>query len=83
MPGFLKVRKVMLQWNDCGCVCHIIQATVEWFRIYKMPTGKPPNKFAFQGQAKGKDFANGVVTEMHAQWQSLVDKKCSPGEISW
>jgi len=31
-----------------------MQATKEWFRVYKMPTGKPPNKFAFDGAAKDK-----------------------------
>lgn len=30
------------------------QATNEWFRIYKIPTGKPPNQFAFDGEAKDK-----------------------------
>ena len=30
------------------------QATVNWFRIYKMPTGKPPNQFAFNGEAKDR-----------------------------
>lgn len=31
-----------------------IQATVNWFRIYKMPTGKPPNVFPFEGQPKDR-----------------------------
>ena len=31
-----------------------MQATKEWFRVYKMPTGKPPNNFAFDGAAKDK-----------------------------
>jgi hypothetical protein len=25
---------------------------VEWFKIYKMPDGKPPNEFAFDGKPK-------------------------------
>ena len=33
---------------------HSPQATVNWFRIYKIPTGKPPNQFAFNGEAKDK-----------------------------
>jgi hypothetical protein len=28
------------------------KATVEWFKIYKMPDGKPPNEFAFDGKPK-------------------------------
>jgi len=31
-----------------------LQATNEWFRIYKIPTGKPENQFAFNGEAKNK-----------------------------
>ena len=30
------------------------QATIEWFTIYKVPTGKPPNEFAFDGEARDK-----------------------------
>ena len=38
-----------------GCDCYTtFQATVNWFRIYKMPTGKPPNQFAFNAEAKDK-----------------------------
>lgn len=59
------------------------QATVEWFRVYKMPTGKPPNKFAFEGEAKNRAFAMNIVQETHAQWQNLVHKKCDPGGMSW
>ena len=36
------------------------QATVEWFKIYKMPDGKPENKFAFDGEFKDADFAHKV-----------------------
>ena len=59
------------------------QATVEWFRVYKIPAGKPPNKFAFDGEAKNRTFAMNVVHETHAQWQSLVQKKCDPGGMNW
>jgi len=31
-----------------------VQATNEWFRIYKIPAGKPENQFAFNGEAKDK-----------------------------
>jgi hypothetical protein len=32
----------------------LIRATNEWFRIYKIPDGKPENQFAFSGEAKNK-----------------------------
>ena len=47
------------------------QATVEWFRIYKIPAGKPENRFAFNGEAKDKSFAMSVIREARAQWQKL------------
>ena len=31
-----------------------VKATEEWFRIYKIPDGKEPNKFAFNGEARNK-----------------------------
>ena len=64
------------------CVC-LYQATVEWFRVYKIPAGKPANKFAFQGQAKDRQFAHRVVSETHMQWKKLVAKECDPGTIAW
>jgi inorganic pyrophosphatase len=30
----------------------LLRATNEWFRIYKIPDGKPENVFAFSGEAK-------------------------------
>ena len=32
----------------------LIRATNEWFRIYKIPDGKPENQFAFTGECKNK-----------------------------
>ncbi|WAQ96316.1 IPYR-like protein [Mya arenaria] len=49
-----------------------IKATREWFTIYKIPDGKPSNKFAFNGEAKNRDFALRVLDETHGQWQKLV-----------
>jgi len=38
-----------------------LAATVEWFKIYKVPDGKPLNEFAFDGQAKDAAFAINVI----------------------
>ena len=38
-----------------------LDATRNWFKIYKMPTGKPPNSFAFNG-----DFKDKVHTHIHS-----------------
>ncbi|XP_064637864.1 uncharacterized protein LOC135494040 [Lineus longissimus] len=52
-----------------------IKATHEWFKIYKMPTGKPPNEFAFNGEAKNRAFAERVITETHEYWQKLMSNQ--------
>mgnify|MGYP001861058682 CR=1 FL=1 len=31
-----------------------LEATVDWFRRYKVPDGKPENQFAFNGEFKDK-----------------------------
>jgi inorganic pyrophosphatase len=31
-----------------------LEATVDWFKKYKVPDGKPENQFAFNGQFKDK-----------------------------
>jgi inorganic pyrophosphatase len=49
--------------------------TRDWFRIYKMPTGKPANQFAFDGKPKDKKFALDIVRQTHEQWRQLVMKK--------
>ena len=35
----------------------LLRATNEWFRIYKIPDGKPENQFAFSGECKNKKSA--------------------------
>jgi inorganic pyrophosphatase len=35
----------------------LLRATNEWFRIYKIPDGKPENQFAFTGECKNKKYA--------------------------
>ncbi|KAF9408149.1 hypothetical protein HW555_012069 [Spodoptera exigua] len=42
----------------------LLRATVEWFRLYKVPDGKPVNVFAFDGEAKNADFAYKVIDEV-------------------
>lgn len=42
----------------------LLKATVEWFRLYKVPDGKPQNQFAFGGEAKDAEFAHKVIDEV-------------------
>ncbi|KAL7059363.1 hypothetical protein AAHC03_013107 [Spirometra sp. Aus1] len=52
-----------------------LQATREWFRNYKVPTGKPKNEFAFDGSYKNREFALKIVNQTHEQWKKLVTEK--------
>ena len=36
----------------------LLRATNEWFRIYKIPDGKPENQFAFTGECKNKKWVS-------------------------
>lgn len=50
----------------------LIEATREWFRVYKRPDGKPENKFAFNGEAKNKAYALKIIDETNQAWKELV-----------
>lgn len=62
--------------NDIGDVevqlPGLLEITHDWFKNYKIPDGKPPNAFAFEGKAKGADFAKNIINETHEQWKTLM-----------
>lgn len=58
-----------------------LKATNEWFKIYKIPTGKPPNQFAFDGEAKDKAFALEIIKQANEQWKKLIQK--SQADAPW
>ncbi|KAL5968114.1 Inorganic pyrophosphatase [Taenia solium] len=62
--------------NDIKDVEHhmpgFLDATRNWFRNYKVPTGKPKNSFAFDEQYKDEEFARKIIAETHEQWKHLV-----------
>jgi inorganic pyrophosphatase len=41
----------------------LLSATVEWFRFYKVPDGKPVNEVAFGGQFKDRreDYVTSII----------------------
>jgi inorganic pyrophosphatase len=53
----------------------LLRATNEWFRIYKIPDGKPENVFAFSGEAKNKKYADEIIAECHEAWKRLIEGK--------
>ncbi|XP_054633978.1 inorganic pyrophosphatase 2, mitochondrial [Dunckerocampus dactyliophorus] len=58
-----------------------LEATVDWFRKYKVPDGKPENQFGFNAQFQDKDFAVEVIKSTHEHWRALVQKKTCSGGI--
>lgn len=60
-----------------------MKATIEWFKIYKIPDGKPENQFAFNGEAKPRDFALHIIDEVHQHWQNLIKQETPSGGIIW
>ncbi|KAH0434693.1 inorganic pyrophosphatase [Colletotrichum kahawae] len=60
----------------------LLRATNEWFRIYKIPDGKPENQFAFTGECKNKSYAMDVVRECGEAWERLITGKTAPGSVS-
>ena len=60
----------------------LLRATNEWFRIYKIPDGKPENQFAFSGECKNKKYATDIVRECAEAWERLITGKTQPGGVS-
>ncbi len=60
----------------------LLRATNEWFRIYKIPDGKPENQFAFSGECKNKKYAMDIVRECAEAWERLIMGKSDKGKIS-
>jgi len=60
----------------------LIRATNEWFRIYKIPDGKPENTFAFSGEAKNKKYATEIIHECHEAWRRLITGESPNHELA-
>ena len=48
-----------------------LQKVLEWFRDYKIPDGKPANKFGYDNVCKPKAFALDVIKETHENYVNL------------
>ncbi|GMF82413.1 unnamed protein product [[Candida] boidinii] len=59
----------------------LLRATNEWFRIYKIPDGKPENQFAFSGECKNKKYADEIIEECNVAWKSLIGGSVDPKGI--
>lgn len=60
----------------------LLRATNEWFRIYKIPDGKPENQFAFSGECKNRKYAMDIIRECGEAWERLITGKTNKGDLS-
>jgi inorganic pyrophosphatase len=60
----------------------LLRATNEWFRIYKIPDGKPENQFAFSGECKNKKYAMDIIRECAEAWEKLATGKTPKEDLS-
>ncbi|KAK3936777.1 inorganic pyrophosphatase [Diplogelasinospora grovesii] len=52
-----------------------LDATRDWFRIYKMPDGEPPNEYALEGKFQDKKYAMKIIEDCADNWKRLVHGK--------
>ncbi|KAK4357779.1 hypothetical protein RND71_023389 [Anisodus tanguticus] len=52
----------------------ILTAIRDWFRDYKIPDGKPANKFGLGNKPANKDYSLKVITETNKSWAKLVKR---------
>jgi inorganic pyrophosphatase len=62
--------------NDIGDVERELPGTLnairEWFRTYKIPDGKPPNRFGLDEKFMNKTYALGIIKECNHAWKDLI-----------
>ncbi|KAF5743962.1 soluble inorganic pyrophosphatase 6 chloroplastic-like [Tripterygium wilfordii] len=59
-----------------------LTAIRDWFRDYKIPDGKPANKFGLGNKAANEEYARKVIKETHESWSKLVLRKIPGVELS-
>ncbi|KAI4318765.1 hypothetical protein MLD38_032434 [Melastoma candidum] len=59
-----------------------LTAIRDWFRDYKIPDGKPANKFGLGNKPASKDYALKVIVETNESWAKLVKRTIPSGELS-
>ncbi|ESQ31433.1 hypothetical protein EUTSA_v10004681mg [Eutrema salsugineum] len=59
-----------------------LTAIRDWFRDYKIPDGKPANRFGLGNKPANKDYALKIIHETNESWAKLVKRSVSPGDLS-
>lgn len=61
----------------------LLDATRDWFRIYKIPDGAEANRYALHGKFQDKKYAEKVIRECNAAWKRLIKGEVKgSGDIS-
>lgn len=50
----------------------LLTATHRWFKYYKVPSGKPTNKFANDGRFGNAQYAKRIIDETNHFWQQMI-----------
>ena len=58
----------------------LLKATLDWFRIYKIPAGSKPNQFAFNEEFQDRESALHVINLTHKLWKKLISNEVDPAE---
>eukprot|EP00200_Dunaliella_tertiolecta_P006552 CAMPEP_0202347896 /NCGR_PEP_ID=MMETSP1126-20121109/6066_1 /ASSEMBLY_ACC=CAM_ASM_000457 /TAXON_ID=3047 /ORGANISM="Dunaliella tertiolecta, Strain CCMP1320" /LENGTH=286 /DNA_ID=CAMNT_0048939521 /DNA_START=28 /DNA_END=888 /DNA_ORIENTATION=+ len=60
-----------------------LEKVLTWFRDYKIPDGKPANKFGYDNKCMDRAFANKVIQETHEAYVALKSgKRANTEELS-
>uniref|UniRef100_J3LHG3 inorganic diphosphatase n=1 Tax=Oryza brachyantha TaxID=4533 RepID=J3LHG3_ORYBR len=59
-----------------------LTAIRDWFRDYKIPDGKPANRFGLGNKPTSKEYALKVIQETNESWEKLVKRNIPAGELS-
>ncbi|CAI0464174.1 unnamed protein product [Linum tenue] len=66
-------------------ILHLRQGTLtairDWFKDYKIPDGKPANKFGIGNKAANKDYALKVIKETNESWVKLVKRSIPANDL--
>lgn len=60
----------------------ILNEVYDFLENYKVPDGKPKNKFAYEGKLQNREFAMKVIAEAHEEWKKLIEGKVDNKGIS-
>ncbi|KAJ2776892.1 inorganic diphosphatase activity protein [Coemansia javaensis] len=60
----------------------LLRATVDWLTNYKVPDGKPPNRWAFGAAPQNAEYARGVIAAAHKAWRALVHAPAADGGLA-